>query len=136
MNKVFGNIAHWIGRTVLATLGIVHKAEQDVDASVPEIETLLEDGAGVATLIPGIGPNVAQILNAGVAVLAAVKATIDNTVEMEATVTAQVAALAPAGYSFTLIKQDVVDDVKTLFAEYEAEFESAKAAALKAKAAV
>jgi hypothetical protein len=136
MNKVFGSIGHFIGRTVLAALGIVHKAEQVADADIPEIETLLADGASVATLIPGIGPNVAQILNAGVAVLAAVKATIDNTVEMEATVTAQVAAMAPAGYSFTLIKQDVVDDVKILFAEYEAEFEAAKAAALKAKAAV
>ncbi len=131
----FSTITHWIGKTVLAVLGIVHKAEQAGDADIPEIETLLTDGASVAQLIPGIGPNVAQILNAGVSLLAATKATLDNAISLEATVQAQVKALAPAGYSFVLIKQDVVDDVKTLVGMYEAEFAAAAEAAAKAKAA-
>jgi hypothetical protein len=134
--NVFSSVTHWIGKTVLAVLHIVHKAEQAADADIPAIETLLEDGASVATLIPGIGPNVATILNAGVSLLAAAKATLDNGAALEATVQAQIVALAPAGYSFVLIKEDVVDDVKTLVANLEAEFAAAEAAVNKAKAAV
>ena len=135
MANVFSTIGNWIGKTVLAAMGILNKADKAVDADAPEIDALLTEGASVATLIPGIGPGVAEVLNCGVTVLGAVKATLDNDVALEATVTEQIEALAPSGYSFVLIKADVLADVQALISNYEAEFAQAKAAVTVAKSA-
>ena len=127
MGNVFSSITHFFGKVALGLVAILHKTDQAVDASEPEIAKLLTEGASAATLIPGIGPGVASLLNAGVQLLGDVKATIDGTDAVCALAVKQAAALAPSGYSFVLIKQDVQDDVKALFAMYEKEFAFATA---------
>jgi hypothetical protein len=127
MESAFSSIKHFFGKVALGLVAIVHKTAQAADASEPVIASLLTEGASVASLIPGIGPEVASLLNAGVQLLGDAKAAIDQTDAVCALAVTQAAALAPSGYSFILIKQDVLDDVKTLLSGYEAEITAAKA---------
>ena len=69
MGNVFSSIKHFFGKVALGLVAIVHKTDQAVDASEPVIAQLLTEGASAATLIPGIGPGVASLLNAGVQLL-------------------------------------------------------------------
>ena len=93
------------------------------------------EGASVATLIPGVGPEVGALLNAGVTLVGQVKAAADVTAAMEVTAQSQLAALAPAGYSVVLIESDVKADIEELLSNYEAEFAAAKIAVQAAKPA-
>ena len=135
MANIFQKVGSWIGKEALAALGIVNKADAVVDADAPEVEKLLEEGAGVATLVPGVGPGVATILNAGVELVGAAKATLDGTVAIEPTVQTQIQALAPSGYSIVLIENDLKADLGGLFTLYEQEFAAAKTAVATAKSA-
>jgi hypothetical protein len=127
MGNVFSTIGHFFGKVALGLVAIVHKTDQGVDASEPVIAQLLTESASAAALIPGIGPGVASLLNAGVQLVGDVKATIDGTDAVCALAVKQAADLAPSGYSFVLIKQDVKDDLATLLATYEKEFAFATA---------
>lgn len=120
MNKVFSSIGHFFGKVGLAIVSIVHKTATAADASIPEIEAVLTEGASIATLIPGIGPEVASLLNAGIQLLGDVKASIDGTDSVLATAKQQMLALAPQGYSVVLIKADVETDIATLLSTYSA----------------
>ena len=127
MTNVFSSIGHFFGKVALGLVAIVHKTTQAVDASQPVIAQLLTEGASVATVVPGIGPEVASLLNAGVQLLGDAKAAIDGTDAVCALAVTQATALAPSGYSFILIKQDVLADVKTLLSGYEAQIAAATA---------
>jgi hypothetical protein len=128
MTNPFPAIGHFFGKIALAVVAFVSKADQEVDTVEPEVAKVLAEGASVATLIPGVGPEVASILNAGIQLLGDAKEAVDGTNEILATAVSQAAALAPSGYSFVLIKADVMADVASLAKLYEAEW--AKATAL------
>jgi hypothetical protein len=126
MANVFTSIGHFFGKVGLGLVALVTKVDAGVDADVPKIEAVIEQGASVATLIPGIGPKVAQILNAGVQLLGDFKATVDGLDAVTEQAVAQLKALAPTGYSIVLIKQDVEADIKLMLSEFETEYEAAK----------
>ena len=126
MGLTFTGIKHFFGKVGLVLVSIVHKTDKAVDASVPQIDALLEQGASVSSFIPGVGPEVASLLNAGVQLLGDFKATADGLDEVTANAVMQLKALAPTGYSIVLIKKDVEDDIKELLGTFETEFQAAK----------
>lgn len=125
MANPFSAVTHFFGKVAMALVGFVHKADQAVDAAAPEIEKLLQQGASVAQFIPGVGPEVASLLNAGVQLVGDVKAAIDGTDAVLAQAVQQAAALAPAGYSFVLIKSDVQADLKLLLDTWKTQIAAA-----------
>jgi hypothetical protein len=127
MTNPFPAIGHFFGKVALAVVGFVSKADQEVDTVTPEIQKVLAEGASVADLIPGVGPELASILNAGVQVLGDVKEAVDGTNLVLATAVTQAAALAPSGYSFVLIKEDVKSDIAALATLYKTQWDAATA---------
>lgn len=126
--NVFSKIFHWVGLVALGALHIVNKADADVDVVEPEIVSLLAKGESIASIIPGINTEVVPFLNAGVALVGAVKASLDGTVALEPEVAAQLASLKQEGYSFIPIETDLKEDVEQLITANEAAFKTAAGA--------
>jgi hypothetical protein len=129
--KFFATIKHWGGIVLASVLGELDKATKDVDAVAPTIEKMLNEGATVADLIPGVGPEAASFLNLGTELTGALNKTLDFTdVEFQAMVkTAQEALPAGSGVSVVLVAESVVAEAKQWFAQFEAEITAAKTAA-------
>ena len=127
----FTKIKHWGGIVLAFVMGGLDKATKVVDADAPTIEKLLNEGATVATLIPGIGPELAAALNVGVELTGALNKTLDFTDEaFQAMVAAAQSALpAGSGVSVVLVAESVVADAKAWFAQLETEITAAKTAA-------
>jgi hypothetical protein len=129
--KFFTTIKHWGGIVLAYVMGGLDKATKVVDADAPAIEKLLNEGASVATFVPGIGTQLATALNLGVELTGALNKTLDFTdSEFQAMVAAAQSALpSRAGVSVVLVSEAVVADAKAWFAQLEAEITAAKTAA-------
>jgi hypothetical protein len=131
MGNLFAKIKHWGGIVIADVLGGLDKATKVVDADAPTIEKLLTEGASVATLVPGIGPELASALNLGVELTGALNKTLDFTDAdfQQIVATAQSALPGGSGQTVVLVADAIVADAKAWFAALEAQITASKAAA-------
>jgi hypothetical protein len=126
----FTTIKHWGGIVIADVLNGLNKATMAVDAEAPKIETLLEDGASVTTIIPGpIGVETTAALNLGVELVGALNKTLDFTDEAFQTMVAQAKTSLNPGYSLVVIATELEAEAKAWFAALEVEIAASKAAA-------
>jgi hypothetical protein len=130
-DTVVQEVKTFAGKYWLALVHGVAQADSEVDKEVPTVEALLKQGqVSVAAIFPSIGPKSATILNASLEALGAFQSAADTTAALAPTVQAQLAGLAPTGFSFVLVKADAIADAKSVYANYKTEYAQAKSAVL------
>lgn len=139
---MFGNIKHFSGivwHGFLKALNMTDKGIQQgaklVDEYEPQIAKALQTGESIASIIPGVGPQLARGIDVSIAAAGALKHGADVLAALDTQVHEQLAGLAPSGYSFALIKNDVLADVHLLVTEAESDYKLVVLAAQSAQAA-
>jgi hypothetical protein len=125
---MFSKIIHWSGIVVSFVLKGLGKAETEVDKLAPEIEKAMQEGATVASFIPGIGPEVAAGLNLGAELTGALDKVLHYTDAEFQTLLAQLNAALPAnsGYSVLLIPAQLKADAEAWFAQVQPTIDAVK----------
>lgn len=128
---MFSKIKHWSGIVIHALLSGLQSATTEMDKITPEIEKAMQEGATVASFIPGIGPEVAAGLNLGAELTGALDKTLDFTDADFQALVAQAEAALPAnsGYGVVLVPAQIKADAVAWFAQIEAELATVKTAA-------